>query len=216
MIYKLSLAKSNDKFIKKIFQESMKDLGEFYGINWTTNTPKIILLEDRKSIDLLHVKKTESWLVGWADNNMRIVFILDKKNFEKFSSHKYSTAGYSALIKHELSHLFYKILSEGKFGPAWLSEGVAIYTSGQNKLKTKPREFKNFMSFYAKGGSEVYKESGFAVELLVKKFGKNKLFELIKSLQSISNENQFNKTFKKIYGFQISYKVMNKFYKNTE
>ncbi|MDO8470217.1 MAG: hypothetical protein Q7S84_04375 [bacterium] len=206
MLYKLSLVKSGDRFIERIFHESMKDLGKFYGITWTTNTPKIVFLKDRKSIDLLRAKKTEPWLVGWADDRMRIVFVLDKKELERYSSHTYSKDYYHSLIKHELSHLFYKILSAGKQGPVWLSEGVAIYTSGQNKLKIKPSKFKNFLSFYNRGGSGVYEESGFVVEILVKRFGKNKLLKLIKSLEDVSNEKQFNKLFQKIYKFQISYK----------
>lgn len=215
MIYKLALTKSSDRFIEKIFHESMKDLGKFYGINWTKNTPKIFLLKDRKSIDLFGIRKTEPWLVGWADYDMRTVFLLDKKGLERHSTHKYSVGYYSSLIKHELSHLFYKMLSSGKWGPRWLSEGVAIYTSGQNELKRGPSEFKNFLSFYAKGGPEVYAESGFVVGTLIKKFGKNKLLELIKSLRSVSNEEQFNKVFKKTYGFKISYKAMIQLYNSN-
>ena len=210
MLYKLSITKSGDRFIERVFHQSMKDLGKFYSINWTTNMPKIVFLKDRKSIDLLRAKKTEPWLVGWADDRMRIIFVLDKKELEKHSSHKYSKDYYHSLIKHELSHLFYKILSAGKQGPVWLSEGVAIYTSGQNKLKTKPNKFKKFLTFYNHGGSEVYEESGFVIEMLVKKFGKNKLLKLIKFLRNVSNEKQFNKLFKKTYKFKISYKSVNK------
>jgi hypothetical protein len=210
MIYKLTATTSKDRFTERVFRESMKTLGEFYNIHWTTNTPKIILLKDRDSIDLLHAKKTESWLVAWADDRMRAVFILDKKQLEKNSSHKYSKDYYASLIKHELSHLFYRILSAGKQGPVWLSEGVAIYTSGQNRLKANPGEFKSFLSFYNQGGSEVYAESGFVVETLIRAFGKNKLLKLIRSLRKVSNEKQFNAVFKKTYGFRIGYKDINK------
>lgn len=213
MIYKLNLIKSRDKLIEKVFHKSMKELSKFYGINWTINTPKIFLLKDRKSIDLFGIRKTEPWLVGWADYGMRTVFMLDRKEFEKYSSNKYSDEYYSSLIKHELSHLFYKMLSDGKWGPVWLSEGVAIYTSSQTKSRARPSEFKNFLMFYAKGGSGVYTESGFVVETLVKKFGKDKLLELIKSLRDISDEKQFNKIFRKVYGFSMSYKSINKFFK---
>jgi len=213
MIYKLNLIKSQDKLIERVFHKSMKELGEFYGINWIINTPKVFLIKDRKTIDSLHAKKTEPWLVGWTNNTARIVFVLDKKNLEKQSSHKYSEEYYSSLIKHELSHLFYGILSANKQGPIWLSEGMAIYTSGQTKSRARPSEFKNFLMFYAKSGSGVYAESGFVVETLVKKFGKNKLLELIKFLRDISDEKQFNRIFKKIYGFSMSYKSINKLYK---
>lgn len=212
MFYKLDLTKTSNRFIEMVFRESMKDLSEFYGINWVIDTPKIVLLKDRKSINLLHAKRTEPWFVAWADYNMRTVFVLDKKGLEKYSSHKYSTDYYSALIKHEVSHLFYRILSKGRQGPVWLSEGVAIYTSGQNRLKTKPSKLKNFLSFYEKESFEMYSESGFVVEVLVKRFGKNKLLELIKSLQKVSSENQFNKIFKQIYGFRIGYGIINKYF----
>ncbi|MDP3792666.1 MAG: hypothetical protein Q8Q89_02950 [bacterium] len=214
MIYKLNLIKSKDKLIERVFYKSMKELREFYGINWTTNTPKIFLLKDRKSIDLFGIRKTEPWLVAWADYGMQTVFVLDKKNLERQSSHKYSEKYYSCLMKHELSHLFYKILSAGKSGPIWLSEGVAIYTSGQNSLKpkSKPKEFKNFLTFHNQGGFDVYAESGFVIETLVKKFGKNKLLELIKSLKNVSDKKQFNKVFQKIYRFQINYKEINRHY----
>lgn len=212
MIYKLNIAKSSDKFIERVYRRSMKELNAFYGIKWIMNMPKIALLKDRESIDLLRTQKTEPWFIAWADCKTRIIFILDKKGLGKHSSHKYSEDYYSALIKHELSHLFYRALSESKQGPVWLSEGVAIYTSGQNELKTKPSKLKNFLPFYEKESSEVYSESGFAIETLVKKFGKDKLLKLIKSLSRVSDENLFNKVFKKIYGFQIGYGIMNKYF----
>ena len=212
MIYKLNLTKTKDKFIEKIFQSSMKDLNDFYGINWKINIPKIIIVKDRQTIDLMYVEKTEPWVVAWADNDSKIVYILDKNNFEQQSSHKYSDRYYASLIKHELSHLFYKIVSKNRRGPVWLSEGVAIYTSGQTKLKSRPKEFKNFLEFYDKGGSEVYAESGFAVEALVGAFGKNKLLKLIKSLPEANTEKDFNVIFRKIYGFELNYKSINRIY----
>lgn len=211
MIYKLDIIKSSDKFIESVSNKAMKNLGNFYGIHWTKNKPKIVLIRDRQSIDFLHANKTEPWLVAWADARARIVFVLDKESLEKHSSHKYSKEYYASLIKHELSHLFYRILSQNRSGPAWLSEGVAIHTSGQNKLKPKLSKFKTFLNFYNQSGVGVYSESGFVVELLVKKFGKDKLLELIKSLRNVSGEKQFNQAFSEIYKFQISYESVNNF-----
>ena len=108
--------------------------------------------------------------------------------------------------------MFYGKLSAYKRGPVWLSEGTAIYTSGQTKLKLKPKELKNFLEFYAEGGSEVYAESGFVIEALVKKFGKEKLLKLIESLKNISNENQFKDAFQNIYGFPLNYEKINEIY----
>ncbi len=214
MLYKLNLNEIRDKSIERTFRESMKEFSKFYGINWIKNTPKIIFLQNRKSINLLRGQKTEPWLVGWANDKTRIIFILDRDNFEKESCHKYSKERYSVLIKHELSHLFYYILSGAMYTPKWLVEGVAIFTAGQNKFKKKPDKFKSFLAFDDKATPGVYAESGFVIETLVKKFGKNKLIKLIKSLRDVSNKEQFNKIFQKIYGFKMGYEVMNKYYKS--
>lgn len=215
MIYKLKLVPFKDKFIERVFHQSMKDLGKFYGINWIRNKPKIMLVKNRREIDLLKSNKTEPWLVAWADSNARIVFILDPKNFEKQSSHRYSHEHYAELIKHEISHLFYNILSSYKRGPVWLSEGTALYTAGQNKTKIRPKRFENFLTFYNKGGQGVYAEPGFAIELMVQKFGKYKLLELIKSLTNVNNEKKFNQIFYKIYGIRLSYKSINNLLKKS-
>jgi len=64
---------------------------------------------------------------------------------------------------------------------------------------------KDFIKFYKKKGKEVYYESGFAVEFLVEKYGKNKILKLVKSLKNIDSEEEFNKKFKEIYGFELKY-----------
>ena len=167
MIYKLKEQK--DKFIEKIYKESMKDLGQFYEIKWTQGRPNVTIVDSRKEIDKLKDMKTEPWIVGWADRQM--IFLLNRKKFGKESNHKYnSEKTYTALLKHEISHAFYNILSKGNYNPRWLCEGVAIYTSGQNKFKKPLSKFSNFLDYYDNGGSAVYQESGFAVEMLVKKY----------------------------------------------
>lgn len=214
MFYRGKISVLKDKFINDAYKRAMDELNSFFDINWIYETPQIIILKNREAINILKHKKTESWFVAWADNS-RNVFILDRNNFGKESSHKYSNEYYLSLIKHEIAHLFYKILSKGKTGPNWLSEGVAIFTSGQNKFKEMPKKFKDFLKFYDKLEKETYYESGFVVELLVKNFGKNKLLKLIKSLSEINNEERFYKKFKSIYKFDLSYKHLNKILKKV-
>ena len=189
----------DDKSLEKIYDKSMKELDNFFGLNWKYNKPKLFLVRDRNTIDKLHGTKTENWIVGWVNNID--VFILDKNNYEKESCHKYSDDEYSRLIKHELAHAFAKVFS-GIFNkpiqPDWLWEGVAIYLSGQNKTKKKPLQLKGFLQHYSNENkdSSVYNESGFAVEFLVKNYGKQRLLELIKSLKEINSEEEFIKKFK--------------------
>jgi hypothetical protein len=212
MIYKL--IEQKDKFIKKIYTESMRDLGQFFGINWAYGRPNIIITESRKQIDQLKDIKTETWVVGWSSGNL--IYILDRKNLEKESNHKYTKESYIALLKHEISHAFYSITSKGKTNPRWLCEGVAIYTSGQNKFKKPITKFSNFLDFYDNGGGDIYYESGFAVEILVKKYGKKKLLKLIADLGVVKSKNDFINLFEKIYGFLPNYENFNSFLKKTK
>jgi hypothetical protein len=94
--------------------------------------------------------------------------------------------------------------------PVWLCEGVAIYTSGQNMGKHPVESFKEFLNFHENGGKGVYAESGFAVYLLIKEFGKEKLLDLIKGLKSIVSQKDFTALFVKIYGLEPTYDMFNK------
>ena len=211
MIFELKT--KQDKFIEDAYKKSMKEIGEFYGINWIHNTPKMIIWKNREIINKFEGNKTEDWFVGKASG--RNIFLLDRKNYEKESSHKYSHEKYSALLKHEIAHLFFGILSKNNHHPIWLNEGLAIYLSGQNKFKRPPKEFKIFLDYFNKGGRKVYREPGFFIELLIKKFGKQKILKLIKSLSKINSEKKFKQEFKKIYKFNLNYKEINKLYKNA-
>ena len=66
------------------------------------------------------------------------------------------------------------------------------------------------MDFGENVGKGIYKESGFFIELLVNKFGKEKLLELIRRLPEINSEESFKKLFKEIYGFELSYGEVNR------
>jgi len=121
----------DNKYYENILKESIDDLNKFYEINWQHHLPRIIVVSNRKTIDQLKNTNTESWVVGWSEG--RTVYILDKDSFEKESNHKFKPETYYTLIKHEISHSFYHILSNGQYKPAWLNEGVAIFTSGQNE-----------------------------------------------------------------------------------
>jgi len=182
-------------------------LEEFFGIKLDVS-PEIIFVKTREEIDGLKGKKTEPWVVGWADSGN--VYILDKDNFERESDHKYSEKSYNALIKHELVHLFFSKLSKNRKKPYWLNEGVAIYVSGQLEFKKMPEKFGEFLDFGENVGKGIYKESGFFIELLVNKFGKEKLLELIRRLPEINSEESFKKLFKEIYGFELSYGEVNR------
>lgn len=195
-----------DKGIREDCLKTFEELEDFFELKLET-LPKIFFVSNREEINKLKGRKTESWVVGWADSEN--VYILDKDNFEEESDHKYSDESYVALIKHELIHLFFSKLSKGRNKPFWLNEGVSIYVSGQLKFKRKSEKFEEFLSFGERVGKGIYRESGFVVELLVSKFGKEKLLELIRRLPEIKSEEGFKNLFKEIYGFELSYEEVN-------
>jgi len=188
--------------VEEYKNKALKELGDFFGFELE---PKVIIVKDRDEIDKLLGYKTENWLVGWADKDS--IYILDKDNYEKESIHKYSDENYSKLIKHELAHVFFLNLSNNKSEPDWLWEGLSLYLAEQNK--DKPLKLENFLEYYEKKDQGVFKESGWAVQFLIEKFGKEKLIELIKSLAQVKDKNDFYKQFNKLYGFELTYKNFN-------
>lgn len=198
------LNSKNDKFIENCYKKAMKELNEFFGMRWTKYIPVLIIVNNRKLFDKILRKKTEGW--HGATSTREAIYILKYGKIQNI----HSKEDYYAIIKHELCHQFYDILSKRNFKPIWLDEGLAIYLSGQLLEKKIPIKFGNFLKFYSKFGKEVYQESGFAVELLIKKFGKKKILQLIKSIGRIKTEEEFKRNFKKIYGFELNYKEINK------
>lgn len=203
--------KSED--IMEEYDQIMSDLGDFYNIDWVENKPKIHFLESRQQIDAIWKNPTNRSVVGWISSSNGDVYVLKNEKMATESDHKTrSYDEYYSLIKHELSHSFEKMVAEDtKIFPKWLWEGVAIYTSGQLKGRKMPEVFTTFLDFFDTQGfvSGVYKESGFVVEILIKKFGKEKIISLIKRLKECKNRDDFSNLFKEIYGVELSYESLN-------
>lgn len=195
--------------VSEFYDEAINELNQFYEIRWSGSIPKIYLVPDRKTFDNLKGYKTEDWVVGSTLNSRDIFYVLSPDNYEAESNHKYSDGEYSRLIKHELSHLFQKQLFDS-YKPVWLTEGLAVYTSGQLEVKKKPVKFTKFLSFFSQGGSGVYDESGFAVDILIKKFGKKKFLNVLKKIEVPFTKETFYKYFEKELGIKLNYSWFNK------
>lgn len=197
-----------DPFIDKIYEEALNQLNDFFGFKWKENKPKIYVVSNRKTINMLVQEETKRWVVGWPDK--KDIFILDRKNYEKESSEPYRKVYYKGLIIHELVHSYFSKITKDHYEPMWISEGIARYLAGENNYRKKPKQFSKFLKFYKlRADNEVYHESGHAIKLLVEKYGKNKFVKLIKHLPSITSKEVFNKLFKKVYGFEANYDNFN-------
>ena len=213
MIFEIK--EKQDKELEEMYEKAMKELDEFFELGWKRNTPRIFIVNTRKEIDNLRHEKTADWVIGWA--NKINIYLLNKVSFEKESCHKYSKIFYYKLLKHEICHLFFKIISKAdtRDNFLWLNEGIAGYLSEQYKDEKRPKRFQKFLNQYSDWKGNAYNESSHAIKLLFDQFGKEKLLTLIKSLGKVKTEQDFNDLFEKVYGEKPNYDFFNKLLKQN-
>jgi len=192
-----SLKYKENKLIGEYSERLYKELEEFFNIHLKYEKPKVFVVEDRETVNQMLGYDTPEWVVGWAER--KSVFVLDRAAFVK----SISDEDYLKAIKHEMIHSYFYIASNNCEYPEWLFEGTALYLSGQNK--NMPETFKNFLNYYDTKDEGIYKESGFAVEFLIKYYGKVKFLELIRGLKYIASKERFTLFFKEVYGFELKY-----------
>jgi len=203
-----NITTSMDEKVAGFYAKAMEELAEFYGFEWTQNTPKIFLVPNRKTFNDLYNKETENWVVGSTINSNNTFFVLAPEVYEAESDHKYSDEEYFKLIKHELSHFYARNFFDD-YKPIWFTEGIALYSAGQLNEQRRPKEFIKFLDYYGKGGAGVYAESGFVVEILIRKFGKKKFLKMLEGIKVPVTEKGFKKYFEKFFGIELSYKWFN-------
>jgi len=205
MIFKIQTFE--DPVLEKLYNQALEELKDFFQFRWEKNTPRLIVVDDRDTINAVYGKPTENWMVAWAEDT-RNIFILSRENYEKYSSHKYSEDEFYKLIKHELSHMFYKLITYTD-KPRWLNEGISTYISGQLD-NTKPvQEFKVFLNYFDKTDAELYKEAGYLIKLLMDNFGKDKLSQFTKSLKGSKDPETIAKLFQVTFGIALTYEALN-------
>lgn len=203
----------NDK-LEEYKNRAMRELNDFFGKEgndrWTTGTPRILIIDDRNTINQIYGKETEGWLVGWSWGRNAIL-LLNPDNYATESTHKYSDKGFYQLIKHELCHSFFTITYGRTSSFSWINEGVSLYAAEQLGRHPAGKPFTGFLE-----GKNVYTEAGQAIKLLVDSFGKAKLFEFIKRQNKISKQEGLNNAFKEIYGSELNYDFFNNLSKIEE
>lgn len=136
-----------------------------------------------------------------------VFYVLSPESYENESSHTYSDEEYCRLIKRALGHLYSKKLFDS-YKLIWSNEGIAIYTSGQNVVKTKPQKFIKFLNFFDKGGG-VYAESRFVAEILIKEIGKEKFLKMLEEIELPVTGESFKNHFKKNSNIDLTYDWFN-------
>jgi len=192
----------DNKKLQKYKDKAIEELNKFFDQKWIYNTPKIFVVDDRKTIDLLREQETEDWVVGWSWGDMAI-YILNPENVSKESSHDGDTYNIENLVKHELCHSFFD-MTFNRSNFTWINEGVAVFVSGQLDKYNMPIEFNGFLD-----GKKIYQESGNAIKLIMDNYSKESLFEFLKKQSGIEDNEELKSIFKKVFKADLTYSFFN-------
>jgi hypothetical protein len=216
--------------INDAYEKAMRDLSSFFEVS---RRPRILLADERTLYDLSDWKPAPP---GWVEYPN--VFILrkifsseERMHMVHETAHLFFLAcakmqlndtdvspspiwlweGVSMFVSGQIMRRSMRRL----WDTYW--EGGAVTVSGQiiRRSMKRPSKFGDFLNYYDRwtlSGREqpdVFWESGFAVEFLVKNYGRKKLLELIRSVKDANTQKLFAKRFKEIYGFELSYDNFN-------
>ena len=198
----LEVKPTNRKEIERFFWKTKKEFDKFFDLD--VYPREILLIDSRKDMNKIKKRKTADWEIGGYANNA--IFILKPEKFEKESSHK--KQDFWPTLKHEIVHLYYGIIT-GTSKPYWLNEGLAVYLAKQRRTAT-PENVVNVIKSFDTFDKNDYGSSGRLVELLMKRYGKDKMLTLLRTIDSKIKKQEFSRSFKKIYGFELNEKELMK------
>jgi len=205
--YSLTEIPTKEKY-QQAMKKTIKEFEEYFGVKLNQQLC-LIFLNSRQQFDDIMGRKTLPFETGYSSENL--IFMMSEDVYEKESNKKFNPDYDLLTLRHEVCHKYFRKLAWTS-RPVWLNEGMAIYLSGQFKFKKKVEFFKNFLLFETSNfinGHDVYQESGFVIEKLINKFGKEKILKLIESCRKINDNNGFLKSFKSIYDFELNYDNIN-------
>jgi len=205
-----NLSWNDEEWYHQILEECFQELDEYFDRHWVNGRPKLYILKDRKTINEYRNEQVPSWVIGFGGNKAKKIFILDKENFEKESSHKYTEKDYITTIKHELTHCYVDLLINNYRNPVWLNEGFVSNICQELDRYSQPKRFDHFLSCFNNHGKGAYLEGTWFVKMLLDQFGKEKIIEFHKKLKDRLNQKEFNQLFKKEFGFKLEYGEVNK------
>lgn len=196
-----------DKYKNKV-QEYVDFYSNYFSITLSTK-PCLILVNKHSQFNEILSTETPEWQTGYTVFNL--VFLLNPEKWETESNHKYSEEKFLATLKHEICHIYYRKITNGS-NPTWVNEGLALFLADQLRFRKDVTKFKNFLKFERQnsiGGETVYEESGFAIQKLHNKFGKEKLLKFLTEIKNISTLEELPPRFENIYKMPLSYESFN-------
>ena len=178
-------------------EKAIQEYNEFFEITLQKQF-KIYMIHSREEMDIAAERKTENWLAGYSFGQKGQIFLFDSDCYIKETGKTiYNT---EKLIKHEIAHLYFgEITKTNK--PKWLNEGLAEHLAQKKKSDKSLEEIVDCIDYAENFIQEHYKTSNTLVDLLITKYGKEKLLALLKSYRS---KERFFEAFKEIYNFELT------------
>ncbi len=177
----------------------MGELNGFFEIKWKLNRPGIFIAPTREDLKKVRDSTTPDYVVGMLLGRGAVVLLAYESVVKERKNYIRTKEDYFKLMKHELCHCFTNNLA-GPAKPRWVAEGVSLYAADQLSRYPKPNKFVGFLN-----DEKVYQESGRAIDLLVEKYGKQKLLDFLRLLK----DKKASTAFKEIYEKPLSYKTFN-------
>lgn len=150
------------------------------------------------------------WEVGNTSNN-NTIDILHPDAFERYSSHK--KLEFDSILKHEMAHVYVQEMTNKKYIPYWLNEGLAMYLADQIHKYTENGYFieKDFTSKLSseydwdkRANNDAYAISCLFTNYLVKTYSLDKVLDFIMHLDKNFYEPLFNKKFQNTFGASLT------------
>lgn len=169
---------------------------------------KVYLSYSRKEFDEFIGRKTALWEVGNANCSKNEICLLSPLVFEEESTHK--RGDFPGVLTHELAHLFIHRLYPF-YEPHWLREGLAYFIAGQGKPDFRQRvklsvgdgdfllKIDTAKSWQENLYYGAYQLSFLWVSFLIKKFGEEKMIELLKKIDFPYEKVRFDEIFEQLY-----------------
>ena len=204
-----SVSQIKDKEIIELVEESISLYKAFFKITKNTFVPSIYILSDIESYQTMTKQKGPDWAVGITYQEK--IYLLHPSCYTYKENQSFSSTAFRVTVAHELCHAFiYHIYPDNHF-PAWLQEGLCITITGQIKKLKKISRFSMFIDrYYIKDlQKDEYSEYGKAVEVLLQKFGKEKMLNLLKMTKNCQSYSEFRVIFDKNYNMELSYDNFN-------
>ena len=180
-----------------IKDQTLKEYNDFFGIILQRKF-KMYIIFTREEMDIAAEKKTEDWLGGYSFGQKGQIFIFDPEYYNKETGR--TIYNLKKLLKHEIAHLYFgEITKTNK--PKWLNEGLAEHLAKKNLKEITIEDAVNCIDYDINFTLEQYINSHKLVDLLITKYGKEKLLSL---LRSYHNPNEFFSAFQNIYRFELT------------